>query len=161
MSTQTADHAAQSNADAVPPLPHADRRPDDSTPNDGKLDTWSTWVTQTAAAGADFAELFALEVRLAVGDARRLLVLMLVAVPLLLFAWLGFSTLVAWLVGEYRSSVAWGIGTFLAIQLLSLGALVCLWQRYKQSLKLPLTRQYLQAFLGGFSDEARTPPAPH
>lgn len=163
MSTQNAAHAATAHphADTVPPLPHTDRQPDDSATHDSKLDTWSAWVTQAAAAGADFAELFSLEVRLAVGDARRLLVLMLMAVPLLLLAWLGFSTLIAWLVGEYRSSVAWGIGTFLGIQLVSLGALACLWQRYKQSLKLPLTRQYLQAFMGGFSDEARSPAAPH
>lgn len=148
--------SAESTAQASSRRPEAGMVPPAQEP-ESELNIWSTWLTQAAAAGADFAELFALEVRLAVGDARRLLMLAMIAIPLLLFAWLGFSVLIAWLVGEYLTSVIWGLAAFLGIQLIVLGSLVCLWQRYKRSLKLPLTRQYLHAFMGGLSaNEART-----
>lgn len=124
---------------------------------DSDLDIWSSWLTQAAEAGTRFAELAALEIRLAVGDSGRLLLLVIVALPVAMLAWLGFCVLTAWLVAHYSASVAWGLGAFLGIQLATLCVVLALWQRYKRSLKLPLTRQYLHAFMGGLAnDEART-----
>lgn len=149
MSAQTTAQASSRPAEAgtVPP----------GQESESEFSIWSTWLKQATEAGTDFAELFALEMRLAVGDAGRMLVLMVVAIPLLLFSWLGLSVLIAWVVGEYQTSVLWGLATFLGIQLATLGTIFCLWQRYKRSLTLPLSRQYLKEFMGGFSaDEART-----
>lgn len=121
------------------------------------FDTWSDWLSQAGEAGAAIAELFALELRLAVADAGRIMMLGLAAIPVLILAWVSFATLLAWLVADYSASVGWGVFTFLGLQLAVLIVLLLLFQRYKHSLKLPLTRQHLQAFKGGLTNyEART-----
>jgi len=123
--------------------------------NNDEIATWIAWLDQALDAGIDIAQLLQLEIRLAVGDLRRMLVLFLVALPMFLLTWISFVSLVAWLASEYFESVAAGLLTFLGIQIIVLIGLRFFWNRYKRSLRLPLTRQHLQAFLGGIRDEAQ------
>lgn len=112
------------------------------------MSTWSEWIKQATDAGSNLAELFALEIKLALGDARRMVGLLIIALPVLLLAWTSFSGLISWLVGDYSSSVAFGLLTFLLLQLMALLSMRLLWRHYKRSLTLPLTREHLRAFIG-------------
>ncbi|WP_439133485.1 hypothetical protein [Pseudomaricurvus sp.] len=134
----------------------------------GAADTWSDWIQQATTAGSKLAELFTLELQLALTDARRMLFLLILALPILFLAWFGFACLIAWLIGDYWNSVALGLLGFLILQLGVLLLMRGLWRRYKRSLSLPLTREHLQAFMGDASrgdtstreadhNEARTP----
>lgn len=123
------------------------KQPQDS--HDEPLDIWSDWIKQATEAGSNLAELFSLEIKLAVSDAGRMLCLLLLALPIALLAWLSLSGLLAWIVVDYSSSVTLGLAAFLLLQLGVLLSLRLLWKRYKRSLSLPLTREHLQSFMGG------------
>lgn len=122
-------------------------QPDDTS--DEPLEIWSDWIKQATEAGSNLAELFALEIKLAVGDAGRMFCVLLLALPVVFLAWLGLSVLLAWVVVDYSGSVTPGLVTFLLLQLGVLLSLRLLWKRYKRSLSLPLTREHLQSFMGG------------
>ncbi|GAB3094097.1 hypothetical protein G8770_02050 [Aestuariicella hydrocarbonica] len=127
-------------------------------PQPEPLDIWSDWLSQAVTAGSDIAELFRLEVQLALGDARRMLLLALLALPMMMLLWLGFAALMTWLVIDYSGSVTCGLLAFVLLHGAALVSIRLLWQRYKRSLKLPLTRQHLQAFMGGMQhNETQTP----
>ena len=114
-----------------------------------ELQLWASWLQQAAVIGADIVQLLQLELRLAISDSRRLLILALLFVPLLMLAWISFCGLLAWLVFQLNASVTQGLLAFLVIQLAGLACICSAWKHYRKSLSLPLTRQQLQAFVGG------------
>lgn len=112
-------------------------------------------VTQAAEAGADFAGLLSDEVKLAFGDALRLVVLYRVFIHLLVFAWLGLSVCVAWIVYE---SVAYGPVSalvFCLLQLVGLFAVLFIMRSLKKTLSLPQTRAQLNALLGDNDEQSQ------
>ncbi len=131
----------------------------DSGPS-GDFELWMAWISETASTGSTFAELLAAEVRLALGDAGRLLMLALLSLPVVLLAWLGLTSLIAWLLGSASDSVSVGLLAFLLQQCTLLAVMGWLWKRYKRSLSLPLTRQHWQAFTGGMRQHETQTPDP-
>jgi hypothetical protein len=122
-----------------------------------ELEVWLGLLQQVAAAGADIAELLQLELRLALGDSGRLLILALVFVFVLMLGWVGLSSLLAWLCFHITGSTTLGLVAFVATQLLALLGIREAWSHYRKSLSLPLTRQHLQALVGGQSGDSQIP----
>ncbi|MEA3298908.1 MAG: hypothetical protein U9R22_01640 [Pseudomonadota bacterium] len=121
----------------------------------GELDAWLGMLRQAAAAGATLSSLAGLELRLALADGRRLLLLGLLILPLAGLAWLGFSALVGWWVWQALDAVTHGLLAFLALQLGALLAVILACRRYAASLSLPATRRHLRALMEGAGDGAK------
>jgi len=126
--------------------------PDDKAEKPEQLDElqlWASWLRQTGATSADIFELLLLEVRLAISDSKRLLLLALLFVPILMLTWISFSVLLAWQFYLFNMSVTQGLLAFSIIQFLGLVSIAMGWNHYKKSLTLPLTRQHIRRFVGG------------
>lgn len=125
-------------------------------PGQDELQAWLDWFKHAASAGGDLAQLAKLELSLALGDTKRIVLLALVAVPLVVLAWLGLSVLVAWLAFLPFQSVAAAIGVFIAVQIIPLAIIVLLIKRYSKSWAFAATREHLQAFKEGAESAAKT-----
>lgn len=126
--------------------------PDDKAEKTEQLDQlqlWASWLEQAGTISGDIFQLLQLELRLAVSDSKRLLILALLFVPMLMLTWLGFSVLLAWQVYLLNISVTQGLLAFFIIQFLALAGIVIGWNYYKKSLSLPLTRQNIRRLTGG------------
>ncbi len=146
---------------SVPPgqlPPGVDEASPDEQPSDveRELNAWFTWAQQAAAAGGTFAQLFRTEVRLAVRSARQMLLLGLLMLPLLLFAWLGISTALGWSVYSFSDSVLLGLLAFTTLQLLVLAMLGRKAKTLSGRMRLPATRQQLESFIQGASKDEHT-----
>lgn len=86
-----------------------------------ELKAYLDWLRELAAAGGALSKLVLLELRLAVGDGLRLVLLGLVMLSVVMLAWTGFSVLLAWLAYLHWQSVISGLCAFLAMQLVALG----------------------------------------
>jgi len=131
-------------------------RPGGSFGKDGVTDELKAaldWFRQLAGLGGAYSRLFALELRLALGDARRLLILGLLMIPVALLAWIALGALLSWLVYGYSRSVTWGLTAFFLIQTLTLAGLALTCRRYVASLSLPATRRHLHDLLAETRDE--------
>lgn len=102
---------------------------------------------EALAVVEQLSTLLRLELRLALADAKRLLIVMLAMIPLVLFAWLGLCVLLAWLAYAASTSVALGLAAFLSLQVGTL--LILLWaaRRFQRSLGLPATRRQWRALM--------------
>lgn len=121
-----------------------------------ELQAWLSLVQQVMATGSRFRTVLGLELKLALGDSRRLILVSLAMIPLLLLAWLGLSVLAGWLVYLVSHSVALGLVGFVVVQLVAL-----LWLRraakvYGRSLGLPASRRQLQAIMETGKEHAAT-----
>jgi len=114
-----------------------------------ELRAWLDWLREASDAGGAVLKLALLELRLALGDGRRLVLLGLLMLPVVMLAWFSFSVLLAWLAYQYGQSVTFGLCAFLAAQLVALGAMWQLRLKYRKSLSLPATRRHLNAFVEG------------
>lgn len=121
-----------------------------------ELKAWLGWVEQAVAAGGTLSRLAVLELRLAVASSGRLVLLGLIILPLVVFAWLGLSILLGWLAYQYGQSVTVGLGTFLGVQLAALVALGWGCRRYRKRMSMSATRRHLQAFREGLQDGTPT-----
>tara|TARA_R110000772_G_scaffold148001_3_gene258555 strand:+ start:84395 stop:84907 length:513 start_codon:yes stop_codon:yes gene_type:complete len=127
---------------------------------EAELRNWQALLQQALEAGNAFSRLVLLELRLAVGDAGRLALVVLALVPLVIFTWLGLSVLLAWWAFAALESVALGLVAFTALQV---AALLLLWlaaRRYARSLALPATRRQLRAIMetgNGSKPQAENP----
>ncbi|MFT6927977.1 MAG: putative membrane protein YqjE [Psychromonas sp.] len=113
------------------------------------LQLWASWLQQAATISTDIFQLVQLELRLAISDSKRLLVLALLFVPILILSWISFTVLLAWLVYQINSSTTCGLLAFFVCQILALLAIFWGWGHYKKSLSLPLTREHIQQFTAG------------
>tara|TARA_R110001583_G_scaffold16561_9_gene67810 strand:- start:367 stop:789 length:423 start_codon:yes stop_codon:yes gene_type:complete len=118
-----------------------------------ELQLWASWLQQAATIGTDIFQLVQLELRLAISDSKRLLVLAMLFVPILILVWISFTVLLAWLVYLVNNSITQGLlALFISQALVLLG--ICLgWRHYKKSLSLPLTREHIQQLTAGQSRE--------
>lgn len=143
-------------SDANPGPGAADEIPGPPKPSPAdELTAVLDWARQVSAAGGTFSRLFALELRLALADSRRLLLLGILMLPLVVLAWTGLSVLVAWLVYQYTLSAGFGLTAFFLLQMTALVAMVLAGRRYSRSLSLPATRRHLKALLTETRDESR------
>ncbi len=108
-----------------------------------ELHAWLTWLKQLGALGGALSTLATAEIRLAAGDLHRLLLVSLLLLPMFIITWLGLSMLVSWLVFTQSTIAGAGLFTFFVMQA---GATLYMWtlfKKYRRSLTLPMTRQYL------------------
>ncbi|QIB66641.1 hypothetical protein [Kineobactrum salinum] len=120
---------------------------------------WQAWVAllqQLMATGSQFASVLGLEVKLALADSGRLVIVLLAMLPLLLFAWLGLSVLAGWLVYVLSQSVALGLLGFVLVQVLALLVLRRAATVFKRSLGLPASRRQLRAIMETGKEHAAT-----
>jgi hypothetical protein len=99
---------------------------------------------ETASLTRSFFELLILEVRLAVQAVPKIICLGLMALLLMVFAWLSFAATVAWLSAVVFHSTGWGILAFLVLQLVALFTCMFLVRRYSSRLTLPNSRSFLK-----------------
>lgn len=132
--------------------------PENPTPPERQIHAeWLQLLQLTADTGSDLGHLLELELRLALANLGRMLMLALAFLPLLLFAWLGLTLLPAVLLYQYSGLPALGVLLFLAIQLLALGGVCAAWLRYRKALGLPRTRRQWRAFVGEGGGEQEVP----
>jgi hypothetical protein len=120
-----------------------------------ELKDWLEWGKQAAETGKDFAALGWAELRLAMGDAKRIAILGLAMLPLALLAWIGLSVLLGWLAYVPSDSVAVGLAVFLAVQVIPILIMLMMIKGYSKSLSLPATKKHMQAFKEAFRDGAK------
>jgi len=118
------------------------------------LQLWASWLQQAGTISTDIFQLVQLELRLAISDSKRLLVLALLFVPILILSWISFTVLLAWLVYQVNSSATYGFLTFFICQISALIGIFWGWSHYKKSLSLPLTRKHLQRLTSGQSHDS-------
>lgn len=125
---------------------------------DAELRGWLALAEQALDTGNQFYRLAVLELKLAVGDAGRLLGIVLAAVPVFILTWVGFSTLLGWFAYSVSKSVAMGLAGFTLVQVLALGVMGLAAKHYSRSLKLPTIRRQWRAMMetdnGGRSQTA-------
>lgn len=120
------------------------------------VDHTTAWLRQVAAAGGELATLLRLEWQLTLGDARRMVLLALLLVPLMLFAWLVFSLLLGWLIWQASGLVVVALLGVLALHLLGIGLLLRQLRRYRASLGFRRTHAHLKRLMQGATNEAST-----
>ncbi len=128
-------------------------REDRAMPRQRELDAlqiWLDWARSLSELLGSLSRLVNAEVNLAVGDLRRLLVVVLLMVPLACFAWLGLGALFAWSLYAVSGWVGLALSGFFLLQCLALFVLRQLARSYRKSLTLPHTREQLQAILRDF-----------
>jgi hypothetical protein len=114
-----------------------------------QLQLWTRWLEQVGTLSSDIFQLLQLELRLAISDSKRLLILALLFVPMLMLTWISFSFLLAWQVYLLNMSVTQGLLACCMIQFLGLVGIAMGWNFYKKSLSLPQTRQNICRLTGG------------
>jgi hypothetical protein len=118
-----------------------------------ELQLWANWLQQAGTISTDIFQLVQLELRLAISDSKRLLVLALLFMPILILVWISFTVLLAWLVYLLNTSATQGLLAFFVSQMLALLGIFWGWGHYKKSLSLPLTREHLQRLTAGQSHD--------
>jgi len=114
-----------------------------------ELQMWVSWLQQSTAIGTDILQLLLLELRLALADSRRLLIVALLFIPMLMLTWISFTLFLAWLVYLLNASITQSLFAFFISQALGLIGIALSWKYYKKSFSLPLTRQHIQKIMGG------------
>lgn len=112
-------------------------------------------ASDAVTVAKSFAELAALELRLALQSLPKILGLLIVAFLLSLFAWLSFSAAVGWLAYTWLGSAGWGIAGFLLLQILALIACRFMISTYTHRASLPHTRNFVKNVRENFRDAAR------
>jgi uncharacterized membrane protein YqjE len=120
------------------------------------VDHTAAWLRQLSAAGGELATLLRLEWQLTLGDARRMLLLALLLVPLMLFTWLLFNLLLGWLIWQASGQVAVALLGVLALHVLGIALLLRQLKRYRESLGFRRTQAHLKRLMQGAAHETST-----
>ena len=113
--------------------------------DENEIQAWLEWFKHAASAGGDLAKLARMELSLALGDTKRIVLLALIAVPLLVLTWLGLSVLAAWLVFVPTQAITAAIGVFIAVQVIPLLIIGLSIKRYRKSWEFATTREHFKA----------------
>jgi len=108
-----------------------------------ELNAWLAWLQQFTALGTALSSLASAEIRLAGGDLRRLLLIVLFIFPVVIFAWLGLSVFISWLVYSQSGLAGAGFFAFFVMQVSAIVYMGFLFKKYRRSLTMPMTRKYL------------------
>ncbi|HDZ56476.1 MAG TPA: hypothetical protein ENH64_08365 [Pseudomonas xinjiangensis] len=114
------------------------------------------WAKNAGATAGDLIKLMFLELKLAMSDTRRIVVLGLAMVPLALLAWIGLSVLLAWWAYVPSESVTLALCVFLAVQVVPIIIMLSMIKKYSKSLSLPSTKKQMAAFKEGFQSGSET-----
>lgn len=111
-------------------------------------------LQSAAATGSDIIGLLQLELRLAVIDIKRLLLLAKLFIPMLVLSWMSLSSVLAWHVYLLNASISQGLWFLCIFQFLGLLCIGVGLKTYQKSLTLPLTRQHIRQILKGKERES-------
>jgi len=112
-----------------------------------ELNAWLAWLQQLTALGTALSALASAEIRLAGGDLRRLLLIVLLLFPVIIFTWLGLSVCISWFVYSVSGFAGAGFFAFFVLQASAAVYIRVLIKRYRRSLTMPMTRKYLAEIL--------------
>lgn len=112
------------------------------------------WLQSAATTGSDIVDLFQLELRLAITDVKRLMLLAKLLMPILVLAWMCLSSVLSWHVYLLNSSVTQGLWFLCILQFLALLMIVIGLKVYQKNLTLPLTRRHIKQFIDGHKGES-------
>lgn len=110
----------------------------------GDLDATLTWLRDISELGAILSRLAIAEIGLAAGDMGRCVVLALLALPIMLLAWIGFCVLVSWYAYSLSGYPGAGFAAFFLLQVATLLMIKWLLSKYRRSFGLPETRKQLR-----------------
>ena len=119
-----------------------------------EIDLLIAWLQHTVSISAEIFDLFQLEVRLAVTDVKRLILLAKLVVPMLILTWISFSALLSWHIYLLNASVSQGLLFLCLFQFFGLLVISISWKYYQKSLSLPLTRQHIRQLIKGQSSDS-------
>ena len=135
-------------------------------PEPSELEALITWGQGLAAMLAALSRLAGAELRLALGDLKRLLAIGVLVIPVSVFAWLGLSVLIGWWCYVGSGSVSLGLAGFIAMQVLVILVARMMLRRFTASIALSHTRAQWHALMQDFtasnaaSSEPSGPGAP-
>lgn len=131
----------------------------DTDKRGGDLDATLTWLRDISELGAILSRLAIAEIRLAASDMRRCLVLALLALPLMLLAWIGLCVLISWFAYSLSGYPSAGFVTFFLLQVATLLVIKGLLSKYRKSFGLPETRNQLKGLFedAGYGKEKSGP----
>lgn len=152
--TESVEAQPQNGEQAQPEAAETEVSADAVKAVDELLDHSVAWLRQLLAAGGELATLLRLELQLTLGDARRMLLLTLLLVPLLLFTWLLLGALAGWLIWLASASVTAALAGVLGLHALGLWLLLRQLQVYQRSLGFRRTKAHLKRLLQGADDES-------
>lgn len=109
---------------------------------------------QVAGFVVDLADIARMEAMLAAKVMPRVLLLWLAMVPIILLAWCSFAACIGWAVYSLTESLGAGLFVFFLQQMLLLLLCHLLQRKSKAQMAMPYTRNHLNNFLKGFSNEA-------
>lgn len=121
------------------------------------IEQLTTLAGQTTQNVQEISELFRLELKLTIGDARRLLLTWLALLPVIILTWISSCVLIAWLVYDASASVTAALTTFTLLQLTLCIALLKMRKRFRSGLGFKRTRKHTERLLQGMTDEAQRP----
>ena len=133
----------------------SEQQADQEAVSEALVQQTAAWLEQIASASGELLRLFRLEWKLTLGDAKRVLLLGVILIPLLLFAWLLLSALLGWWAWQATQSVSLALLTALALQLLCAGLLARQIGIYQRSQGFRRTGAHLKRLMQGADDEAK------
>jgi uncharacterized membrane protein YqjE len=110
-------------------------------------DDWLSWLQQMAALFVALAGMASAEGRLAMADAKRLLIAIVALIPFLLLTWLSFCVWLVWLIYTWSGSIGYALFGFFVLQAAVAWYLRVVIKTSRRTLSLPRTRQHLQELL--------------
>jgi tetrahydromethanopterin S-methyltransferase subunit E len=120
------------------------------------LSLWTAWLHEASGTGSEIAGLFQLELKLALANLGRMILLAISVLPLVLILWIGATATIAWAVYEMTDVAVSAFIAFTLIQLAALLSIAIAWNAYRKRLTLPMTRKQLHMFMRGGSLETPT-----
>ncbi len=114
-----------------------------------EMNVLMAWLQSVASTGSEIVDLFQLELRLAITDVKRLIVLIKLLLPMLILAWISLSAVLSWHVYLLNTSVSQGLWCLCILQFLGLFGIAMGLKKHQRSLTLPLTRQHIRTFVEG------------
>ena len=120
----------------------------------GEINLLINWLQQAASTGSEVFDLFQLEVRLAITDFKRLILLAKLFVPMLMLAWGSLSAVLTWHIYLLNASVSQGLLFLCFFQFFGLFSISIGWKYYQKSLSLPLTRKHIRQLIEGLNRDS-------
>jgi len=116
---------------------------------DDTVDAMASWMRNLSEVGSLLSKLAIAEIKLALSDLRRFLVLAFIASQIMLLAWVGLCAFLSWLAFETSGYASLGFLVFLVLQIMVLAVIRVLLRRYRRSFSLPETRFELKTLVWG------------
>jgi len=117
------------------------------------IEQLGAWLRQVTVAGSELANLFRLELQLTLGDARRLVMVGIVLLPMLILCWIALGVLVSWLAYSFTASVTLALTVFFLLQMAAVGFLISQAVKFKRQMGFRRTKAHAHQLMQGAKGE--------